>query len=62
MITMDSIKAMDFGREPTFVMVAPTQYAIIQAHLKFQGRNWRRIKREVNKAASRVRKPPIARS
>lgn len=62
MITMDLIKAMDFGREPTFFVVGNTQRAIIEALILFEGRDRRRIKREVNKAISRVRKPPLARS
>lgn len=51
---------IDFGRQPAFFVCGNTQHAIMQAYIEFEGRNWRRIKREVNKAIARVRKPPVA--
>lgn len=42
-------------REPQVIMCAPVPYAMLQAHWQFEGRNWRRIKREVNKAAKKAR-------
>ena len=41
---------------PAFIMIAPMQYRIMEAATKFQGRDRRRIKREMNKAAKKQRK------
>lgn len=44
------------GCRPSHIEAGPVQYAMIGAHIDFQGRDRRRIKREVNKAAKRARK------
>ena len=38
------------------IIVGPVTHAMIRAQIKFKGRNRRRIKREVNKAARKARK------
>ena len=38
------------------MLASPTFMAIFNAEYAFQGREWRRIKREVNKALKAVRK------
>ena len=38
-----------------FIMAAPVFYAEFDAFMKFSGHNWRRIKREMNKAAKKAR-------
>lgn len=43
--------------EPKTIRVGPINSAIIAAYAKFEGRNWRRIKREVNKAIKRAKYP-----
>lgn len=37
------------------VLMAPIQYATFRAFTENQNRNWRRIKREMNKAAKKAR-------
>jgi hypothetical protein len=39
-----------------YIMAGPEFYAMFQASIKFSGRNWRRIKREMNKAAKKARR------
>lgn len=41
--------------KPDVILVSQTFAAMVEAHVKFAGRNWRRIKREVNKAVRQVR-------
>lgn len=41
--------------EPVTMYVSPYFHAIFSAAVKFQGRDWRRIKREMRKAGERVR-------
>ena len=38
------------------IIGSPVALAIVEAAVEFQGRNWRRIKREKNKAMIRARK------
>lgn len=40
---------------PEFILAGHTQHAIMQAMMDFQGRDWRRVKREVKKAIKRVK-------
>lgn len=42
--------------KPEVILCGPAQYAMIQAYVEFQGRDRRRIKREVNKAARNARR------
>lgn len=39
-----------------YMIVGPINYAMFQACLKFDGRDRRRIKREMNKASRRARR------
>jgi hypothetical protein len=48
--------AMAEAMKPHFMVIGRVQAAIIQAHVKFAGRDRRRIKREVNKAVRRARR------
>ena len=43
-------------RQPDLIMVSPTAYALLKVYQDFEGRNWRRLKRESRKAIERVRK------
>jgi hypothetical protein len=38
-----------------YLICGPVNYAMLQATIEFGGRNWRRLKREQNKAAKRAR-------
>lgn len=40
---------------PQYILAGATQSAMITAMVEFKGRNWRRIKREVNKAVRKAR-------
>ncbi len=42
------------------ILVGPEQYATLNAFIDNQHRDWRRIKREVNKAARRARRKVLA--
>lgn len=44
----------------TLIMAGTVQYAMIRAHIDNQGRDRRRIKREVNKAAKKARRAMVA--
>jgi len=52
---MDSVIAATYASEakPQMMIIGGYQHAIWQAYLDFEGRNWRRIKREVRKAGER---------
>jgi len=41
---------------PDLILAGAEQYAMLQAYVDFQGRDRRRIKREVNKAAKQARR------
>lgn len=45
-----------YERGPDIIIVGGWQHAILQAALKYQGRDRRRIKREMNKAGRRHRR------
>jgi hypothetical protein len=38
-----------------YIRVAPVFYSQFEAFMAFKDRNWRRVKREMNKAARRAR-------
>lgn len=40
------------------ILCGKVQYAMLCAQIDFQKRNWRRLKREVNKAARKARRAP----
>lgn len=44
----------EFGPAPSIILCGHTQHAIIEAIVKFQGRDRRRVKREVNRAIARA--------
>ena len=44
------------ARGPAVILVAPYVAATYEAALNFQGRDWRRIKREMRKAGKRYRR------
>jgi hypothetical protein len=41
--------------DPKYIIVGPINYAMFEAYAKYGKRNWRRIKREVNKAIKRAK-------
>ena len=41
---------------PNYMLCGTVQYAMLNAHIDFQNRDRRRIKREVNKAAKKARR------
>lgn len=64
---MTSFIGVDVGCHPSItgfyrtngsqvIMCGPVQYAMLKAHIDNQHRNWRRVKREVNKAAKAARR------
>ena len=56
MSIQDAIDSLMAGYEkPTAIICASIPCAMLQAHHQFGGRDWRRIKREVNKAAKKAR-------
>lgn len=46
---------MSDGESPLVMLCGAQNYAMFLAMLEFEGRNWRRLKREMNKAARRAR-------
>lgn len=52
---MPKIGAWIDAARPAYIMAGRVTYAMIEAHVKFQGRDRRRIKREVNKAVRKAR-------
>ena len=39
-----------------YILAGPIAFAMFRAAHEFRGRNWRRIKREINKAARRAKR------
>lgn len=44
----------DDGKEYYVMHIHPAQHAVLRAYDAFAGRNWRRVKREANKAHERA--------
>lgn len=47
---LDAFEKLASNTEPRMIFAGPIESAIFEATLRYQHRNWRRLKREINKA------------